>query len=191
MKRGLDTSTLAKGTTKTTVRAYTASADGKKTNEVVGAKCKIESDELLAEVVTPQVVVLPKFKQRAELDNRGLPSSLIATCKADKLSGALCQLTSPQINAAVTSPRAVSMPTYAQGARFKNRGAPAPVKVSCRAGDLRGSATLIPEPIGAQNQYRSGASTSGQVSTGIETLNKRMHSAYPWGFSGGLAVELK
>ncbi|GAA6187086.1 hypothetical protein [Litorivita sp. NS0012-18] len=38
--------------------------------------------------MTPQVVVLPKFKQRAGLDNRGLPSSLIVTCKADKLSGA-------------------------------------------------------------------------------------------------------
>ncbi|WP_353342356.1 hypothetical protein [Litorivita sp. NS0012-18] len=83
------------------------------------------------------------------------------------------------------------MPTYAQGARFKNRGAPAPVKISCRAGDLRGSATVIPEPIGAQNQYRAGASTSGQVSTSIVTLNKRMHSAYPWGFGGGVAVELK
>ncbi|WP_353342358.1 hypothetical protein [Litorivita sp. NS0012-18] len=39
MKRRLDTSKLAKDTTKTTVRAYTVSADGKKTNEVVGAKC--------------------------------------------------------------------------------------------------------------------------------------------------------
>lgn len=87
MKRGLETSKVAKGTTKTSVRADTASADGKKTNEVVGAKCKIDADELLAEVVTPQVVVLPKFIQRAEFNNRGLPSSLIVTCQADKVSG--------------------------------------------------------------------------------------------------------
>lgn len=78
---------LTGNTTKIMVRAFVLDADGKKRNEVKGARCSLKSDELTATVVTPQEVIVPSFKQRRELPKRGVPGSLIVTCKAGEQSG--------------------------------------------------------------------------------------------------------
>lgn len=77
---------LTGSTQRIAVRTVTKGADGK-LKEIIGAKCVLTSDELRAEVVTPQEVVVPTFKQRAEFPNRGLPSGLVADCTAGKLTG--------------------------------------------------------------------------------------------------------
>lgn len=87
VKRGTDTKRFAQGTTQVVIRAYKKNADGKTSSEVVGAKCKVESDELLAEVITPQAVIVPNFRQNTAYPNRGLPSALLVNCKADALRG--------------------------------------------------------------------------------------------------------
>ena len=68
------------------VRAVTKGADGK-LKEVTGATCRLVSDELRAEVVTPQEVIVPTFKQRIEFKDRGLPSALVVDCTAGKQTG--------------------------------------------------------------------------------------------------------
>jgi len=55
--------------------------------ELVGAACDLRSDELAASIVTPQEVIVPDFKQRKELDNRGVPSALVVTCSKDGKRG--------------------------------------------------------------------------------------------------------
>lgn len=79
---------LTKGETKITVRAF---CPGDKPNirggEVLGAKCSLASDELRATVVTPQVVIAPNFKQRANFPNRGVPGSLDVRCTAGQAKG--------------------------------------------------------------------------------------------------------
>lgn len=68
------------------VRTMVKGEDGK-LKEVTGAKCRLVSDELRAEVVTPQEVIVPTFKQRSEFKDRGLPSGIVADCTAGKLKG--------------------------------------------------------------------------------------------------------
>ncbi|MFY0681642.1 MAG: hypothetical protein JXR13_13800 [Thalassovita sp.] len=78
---------LAKGTRDTFVRAYTVDAQTGKRTEVVGATCELRSDELAARVITPQAVVLPKFKQSKDYEDRGKPSDLVVTCSDEGLKG--------------------------------------------------------------------------------------------------------
>lgn len=78
---------LTGGTSKVTVRAYREGADGKRGEEIIGAKCKLVSDDLAADAVTPQEVIVPRFKQRAEFEDRGVPSALVVSCKYGDLSG--------------------------------------------------------------------------------------------------------
>lgn len=68
------------------IRTITKGADGKM-QEVTGAKCKLTSDELRGEVMTPQAAVVPTFKQSKDFAGRGLPSGLVADCTAGKLKG--------------------------------------------------------------------------------------------------------
>lgn len=56
-------------------------------SEVVGAKCTLVSDELRATIVTPQKVIVPTFKQRANIANRGVPSGIVVRCSSGKLNG--------------------------------------------------------------------------------------------------------
>ncbi|MEP4197621.1 MAG: hypothetical protein ABJL99_18515 [Aliishimia sp.] len=78
---------LSPNTMKMTVRAFTPKTDEAPGAEVAGAKCTLVSDELRATVITPQEVILPRFKQRAAAENRGLPGSLVITCTAGELKG--------------------------------------------------------------------------------------------------------
>jgi hypothetical protein len=77
---------LTKNTSQMEVRAFKATEDGK-TVEVAGAVCELVSDELRARVVTPQVVILPTFKQRESFPNKGVPGSLAVTCKGGNMTG--------------------------------------------------------------------------------------------------------
>lgn len=73
-----------------TIRTYIVKKDkdGKDTNvEVAGAKCKLVSDHLRAEVVTPQAVTLPKYDQDAKIKDRGVPPSIHVTCTGDGKKG--------------------------------------------------------------------------------------------------------
>jgi len=71
-----------------TVRAFAPPTQDSKTgNEIVGAKCDLVSDEIRASVVTPQVVILPTFKQRDKFPNRGVPGSIAVTCTAGNQVG--------------------------------------------------------------------------------------------------------
>ncbi|MEX0304967.1 MAG: hypothetical protein AB3N24_21335 [Leisingera sp.] len=81
---------LGSGTTKTTIRAYqkVVSSDGETSNkEIKGAKCTLTSDHLRAEVVTPQMVVLPKYDQDPNLKERGVPPSVLISCTAGERKG--------------------------------------------------------------------------------------------------------
>lgn len=76
--------------TSTTIRSYVVKTgeDGKeKSVEVAGAKCKLVSDHLRAEVVTPQSVVLPKYDQDPKIKDRGVPPSIHVTCTGDGKKG--------------------------------------------------------------------------------------------------------
>lgn len=83
------------------IRTVTKGADGK-LKEVTGAKCRLTSDDLRGEVVTPQKVVVPTFKQRAEFADRGLPSGLVADCTAGKLMGRAVSIATEKQGGVVT-----------------------------------------------------------------------------------------
>ncbi|MGV6839034.1 MAG: hypothetical protein ACWA40_02445 [Planktomarina sp.] len=81
---------IGQGTVKTTVRAYRAAVteDGDAVRqEVVGAKCTLESDHIRAQVITPQEVVLPNYIQSGELEDRGVSPSILVSCSADDVRG--------------------------------------------------------------------------------------------------------
>lgn len=78
------------GQTPTTVRAFQAvtAADGSVTRtEIAGATCSLTSDHFVGNIVTPQVVQLPKYNQDADLDNRGVPPSVVVNCTSGALKG--------------------------------------------------------------------------------------------------------
>lgn len=80
---------LAQNMSKMAVRAFKPRADGKPGvgDEILGAKCTLVSDELRATVITPQEVILPRFKQRKEFANRGVPGSIVVKCNAGSDEG--------------------------------------------------------------------------------------------------------
>jgi len=80
---------LAPNTSKMAVRAFKRRTDGKPGvgDEILGAKCTLVSDELRATVITPQEVILPRFKQRKEFANRGVPGSIVVKCQAGPEQG--------------------------------------------------------------------------------------------------------
>ncbi|MDW3117226.1 MAG: hypothetical protein R8G60_05135 [Roseovarius pacificus] len=84
----VDSEWLAAGTTTIAIRSVIQDAKGKTKKELTGVPCTIESDEVRANVVTPQEVIVPKYKQRGRFENRGLPSALIVTCETDEMRGA-------------------------------------------------------------------------------------------------------
>lgn len=77
-------------TTKTTIRAFkvVSGKDNKATQvEVAGAQCTLRSDHLFAKITTPQKVVLPKYIQKAKLQGRGVPPSILVKCTQGDLKG--------------------------------------------------------------------------------------------------------
>lgn len=89
---------LGSGTTKTTIRAYqkVMNSDGETSNkEVKGAKCTLTSDHLRAEIVTPQMVVLPKYDQDPNLKERGVPPSILISCAAGERTGSTLLTANP------------------------------------------------------------------------------------------------
>ncbi len=79
---------IAENTSKITIRAF---RPGEKPNtrgeEIIGAKCTLVSDELRAEIITPQEVVVPKFKQNKAFANRGVPGSIVVRCSGGGATG--------------------------------------------------------------------------------------------------------
>lgn len=68
-----------------TVRTFVV-AEGSR-QEVAGAACKMESEELSAEFVSPANILVPTFVQRRQLAERGRPSSLRVACTTDVAQG--------------------------------------------------------------------------------------------------------
>lgn len=76
--------------TSTTIRSYVTKTneEGKETAvEVAGAKCRLVSDHLRADVVTPQAVILPKYDQDGKLKDRGVPPSIHVACTGEGKKG--------------------------------------------------------------------------------------------------------
>ncbi|PJI86199.1 hypothetical protein BC777_2564 [Yoonia maricola] len=95
---------LANGRNETMVRAYLP-ADTGETGlgaEVAGAECSLTSDELTANVTTPQAVILPSFKQRGALENRGVPGAILVDCEYQGQAGRVL-LTAQEKDLAVVS----------------------------------------------------------------------------------------
>lgn len=67
------------GRSTTLIRTFTKGADGTLT-EISGVTCRARSDQLSAQVITPQYVTYPTFLQAARFDNRGQPDALVVTC---------------------------------------------------------------------------------------------------------------
>ncbi|MEO3415662.1 hypothetical protein AAFO92_13480 [Roseovarius sp. CAU 1744] len=114
--------------------------------------------------------------------------------KDKEVSGATCRFQSREVSAKVTSPRRLVLPTYAQGARFKDRGAPAPVIVSCRGDGRKGATRITPVPIGSgANTTDKSTAYSGGTSLNVNTtsLTRRMASANPWMYGVEVKVVLK
>lgn len=80
---------LSSGRKETMVRAYLPAAAGETGfgTEVAGADCSLTSDELTARVTTPQAVILPSFKQRGSMENRGVPGAILVDCNYQDQSG--------------------------------------------------------------------------------------------------------
>ncbi len=79
---------IAKGTSELTVRAFTPpEGNDVRGPEVVGATCSLQSDELSATAITPQVVILPKFVQKKEFESRGVPGALAIRCTSEQGDG--------------------------------------------------------------------------------------------------------
>ena len=47
------------------------------------------------EITTPQEVILPKYDQNAKLEDRGVPPSILVSCKTDDTSGTVLLAAQP------------------------------------------------------------------------------------------------
>lgn len=65
----------------TFVRTYTGTE--KKRTEVSGARCTLKTADVTAQVTTPAKVRLPVYVQGKRFENRGRPSDMTITCRAD------------------------------------------------------------------------------------------------------------
>ncbi|PJI86200.1 hypothetical protein BC777_2565 [Yoonia maricola] len=74
------------GTSTTLVRTFIKDAEGNRT-EISGVTCRLRSDQLSAQVITPQNVAYPTFLQAARFEKRGLPDALVVTCSNGDRSG--------------------------------------------------------------------------------------------------------
>lgn len=89
LNAGFDSERLSDGQTKLMVRTYRPDpADpSERGEEVAGAQCALQSDELSAQVTSPQQVILPRFKQRGRFENRGAPGAIGITCDLGNSTG--------------------------------------------------------------------------------------------------------
>lgn len=117
----VDRSRLSPGTTTIAIRTLQKGEKGHHTKEVTGVPCTVESDEVKASVVTPQEIIVPNFKQRAALPNRGLPSALVVTCEGGGQRG-VASVTSreKQVSSATGGGLAVALITIATTAAIAN-----------------------------------------------------------------------
>ena len=117
----VDRSRLSPGTTTVAIRAFQKGEKGTHNKEVTGVPCTVESDEVKAKVITPQEVIVPNFKQRAALPNRGLPSALVVTCEGGGMRG-IASTTSraKQVSTATGGGLAVALITMAATAAVAN-----------------------------------------------------------------------
>lgn len=103
------------------IRAFQKGEKGSHNKEVTGVPSTIESDEIKASVITPQEVIVPNFKQRAALPNRGLPSALIVTCEGGGERGvASAASRAKQVSSASGGGLAVALITIAATAAIAN-----------------------------------------------------------------------
>ena len=89
---------VVEGTSTSAVRAYVKaqSESGQEANKEVPASCTLESDHVRGRVSAPRQVVLPKYDQSTELPDRGVPPSILVTCRdADGRSGAALLAANP------------------------------------------------------------------------------------------------
>lgn len=63
-----------------------------------------------------------------------------------EIRGAKCTLTSDHLRAEIVTPQQVVLPKYDQDAKLAERGVPPSIHISCKAGELKGSALLAAKP---------------------------------------------
>ncbi|MCP4181898.1 MAG: hypothetical protein GY761_01045 [Hyphomicrobiales bacterium] len=68
---------------KTVIIVRTNTGYQKEQQEVAGAKCTMESEEIYASFVSPAKITVPTFSQRSKFANRGRPSPLRVECHID------------------------------------------------------------------------------------------------------------
>ncbi len=104
--RAVDAAQTIGGST-TLVRTFTADADGKLV-EVSGVTCRMRSDQLTAQVITPQYVTYPNFLQASRFANRGQPDPLVVTCRNGEASATQVVPAFPQGGAGARSTTSTS-----------------------------------------------------------------------------------
>ncbi len=106
-----------------------------------------------------------------------------------EVTGADCTLSSRDLRASLETPRLLRLPAYAQGARYEDRGMPAPIEVTCKAPGLRGATTITAAP--GSGHRNSGTTTySNGVSVTTMPLTGNRSSISPWTYGSSTMVIL-
>ncbi|MEM8578490.1 MAG: hypothetical protein AAGF60_11605 [Pseudomonadota bacterium] len=103
---------VVQGTTETTVRAFVKARtqDGKDASREVPATCTLASDHIRGTVPAPRKVALPKYDQTSEFEGRGVPPSILFTCKdAEGRSGTALLTANPRQVSTVTGNTVVGL----------------------------------------------------------------------------------
>lgn len=112
--------------------------------------------------------------------------------KSERFGGATCSGGNAWVSfSGLVTPAAVQMPSYLQAERFKNKGKPPALTVTCRAEGKTTRFTIEPTA-DIENVTTTGAGTYSQ-STGTYSqptstrLTSRLSSTLPWRYPEGIA----
>lgn len=113
-----------------------------------------------------------------------------ATGKSVEVRNAICDVRSDELSGRVTSPQRIVYPVFIQAARFKNRGKPGNLVVSCKASGKAGTVVLEPGPGNLAGRTNTTTDSNG-VTVSMVPLLRSISSSYPWVYQGAIRVELE
>ncbi|MEP4197622.1 MAG: hypothetical protein ABJL99_18520 [Aliishimia sp.] len=146
--------------------------------------------------INPKVVDMTKRVAVPDAQLAGPARALVRTYvkgsdgKNVELGNAVCTLRSREYSGRVTTPQLVKYTAFLQAARFKGRGKPGPLVVTCLADGKKATTTLEPIPLGAETR-RTSDYVDGQIAVQTVVLSGQLASSYPWGYPYAINLVLE
>ncbi len=127
----------------------------------------------------------------------GVGFSVVRTYQEDdagnrqEIGNAVCTLRSAQFSGRVMTPQQVNYTSLIQADRFENRGRPAPLTVTCRAGDRSATVQVPSVPAIPTDTGTHTFDPNSGISVSTRPLFGQLASSYPWVFPRAIGIVLR